>query len=78
MALPPVPEGTTELGIDIIKVQRIADALKRHGERFPKRVLTELRAEVRPQPAAELCRSLGGQGGRLEGPRPGRAWRRLD
>ncbi|HUG47899.1 MAG TPA: holo-ACP synthase [Candidatus Limnocylindria bacterium] len=41
MALPPVPEGTTELGIDIIKVERIARALQRFGERFPRRVLTE-------------------------------------
>ena len=41
MALPAVPEGTTELGIDIIKVERIADALRRFGDRFPKRVLTE-------------------------------------
>jgi holo-[acyl-carrier protein] synthase len=38
---PPVPEGTTELGIDIIKVERIARAIKRFGDRFPKRVLTE-------------------------------------
>jgi holo-[acyl-carrier protein] synthase len=38
---PSVPEGTTELGIDIIKVERIAAALKKHGDRFPKRVLTE-------------------------------------
>jgi len=38
---PPVPEGTTELGIDIIKVERIAQALKRFGDRFPRRVLTE-------------------------------------
>jgi holo-[acyl-carrier protein] synthase len=38
---PPVPEGTTELGIDIIKVERIAAALKKFGDRFPKRVLTE-------------------------------------
>jgi holo-[acyl-carrier protein] synthase len=41
MALPSVPEGTTELGIDIIKVERIANALKRFGDRFPRRVLTE-------------------------------------
>ena len=27
--VPPVPEGTTELGIDIIKIERIAAALKR-------------------------------------------------
>src|SRR3954452_1884483 len=38
---PAVPEGTTELGIDIIKVERIAQAIKRFGDRFPKRVLTE-------------------------------------
>ena len=41
MVTPTVPEGTTELGIDIIKVDRIAAALKKHGDRFPKRVLTE-------------------------------------
>ncbi len=41
MVTPSVPEGTTELGIDIIKVERIAAALKRFGDRFPKRVLTE-------------------------------------
>lgn len=41
MALPSVPEGTTELGIDIIKIERIAAALKRFGDRFPKRVLTD-------------------------------------
>lgn len=41
MVTPPVPEGTTELGIDIIKVERIAQALKRFGDRFPRRVLTE-------------------------------------
>lgn len=36
-----VPHGTTELGIDIIKVERIRDALARFGERFSRRVLTE-------------------------------------
>jgi len=41
MAGPPVPEGTSELGIDIIKVERIARALRRFGDRFGKRVLTE-------------------------------------
>jgi holo-[acyl-carrier protein] synthase len=41
-ALPPglVPPGTTELGIDIIKVDRIAASLARFGDRFTKRVLT--------------------------------------
>jgi holo-[acyl-carrier protein] synthase len=38
---PPVPEGTTELGIDIIKIERIAHAIERFGERFAKRVLTD-------------------------------------
>ena len=41
MVTPPVPEGTTELGIDIIKIERIAAALKKHGDRFPRRVLTD-------------------------------------
>lgn len=41
MGLPSVPDGTTELGIDIIKVDRIAAALRRFGDRFPNRVLTE-------------------------------------
>jgi len=36
-----VPEGTTELGIDIIKVERIAAALERFGDRFSRRVLTD-------------------------------------
>jgi holo-[acyl-carrier protein] synthase len=40
--LPPgvVPEGTTELGIDIIKVERIRATLARFGSRFAGRVLT--------------------------------------
>jgi len=42
VALPPgsVPAGTTELGIDIIKVERIRASIERFGERFSKRVLT--------------------------------------
>ena len=39
-ALVGVPAGTTELGIDIIKVDRIRASLERFGERFSKRVLT--------------------------------------
>ena len=35
-----VPAGTTELGIDIIKVDRIRASIERFGERFEKRVLT--------------------------------------
>jgi phosphopantetheine--protein transferase-like protein len=35
-----VPPGTTELGIDIIKVARIRDTLQRFGPRFSNRVLT--------------------------------------
>ena len=42
---------TTELGIDIIRVQRIADALKRFGDRFAARVLTPTEsAYVRNRP----------------------------
>jgi holo-[acyl-carrier protein] synthase len=35
-----VPPGTTELGIDIIKVERIRETLARFGPRFSGRVLT--------------------------------------
>ena len=51
--LPPgvVPDGTTELGIDIIKVQRIRETLERFGERFSRRVLTPAeRRYVRDRP----------------------------
>ena len=51
--LPPgtVPEGTTELGIDIVKVERIRLALAKFGERFSSRVLTEAeRRYVRDRP----------------------------
>ena len=42
---------TIELGIDIIRVQRIADALKRFGDRFSKRILTSAEAAyVRNRP----------------------------
>ncbi len=36
------PPGTTELGIDIIKVDRIKGTLARFGRRFSRRVLTDL------------------------------------
>ena len=42
--VPAVPDGTTELGIDIIKVERIQAALARFGPRFSKRVLTAAEA----------------------------------
>jgi holo-[acyl-carrier protein] synthase len=53
VAIPPglVPVGTTELGIDIIKVERIRAALSRFGARFSKRVLTDAeRRYVRDRP----------------------------
>jgi holo-[acyl-carrier protein] synthase len=40
----PSPRETTELGIDIIRVSRIADVLKRFGDRFSDRVLTPTEA----------------------------------
>ena len=51
-ASPPAPPaGTTELGIDIVKVERIRRALERHGRRFPQRVLTDAEdAYVRDRP----------------------------
>jgi holo-[acyl-carrier protein] synthase len=46
-----VPLGTTELGIDIIKVDRIRASLERFGERFTRRVLTDgERRYVRDRP----------------------------
>jgi holo-[acyl-carrier protein] synthase len=46
-----VPPGTTELGIDIIKVDRIAHTIERFGERFSRRVLTDAeRRYVRNRP----------------------------
>ena len=46
-----VPVGTTELGIDIIKVDRIRAALDKFGARFSSRVLTESeRRYVRDRP----------------------------
>ena len=36
-----MPEGTTELGIDIINIERIARTMHRFGERFARRVLTD-------------------------------------
>ena len=45
------PEGTTELGIDIIEVERIRSALARFGSRFTRRILTEAEAAyVRDRP----------------------------
>jgi holo-[acyl-carrier protein] synthase len=43
LRVPPgiVPPGTTELGIDIVKIDRIRAAMDRFGERFSKRVLTD-------------------------------------
>ena len=46
-----VPPGTTELGIDIIKVDRIRATLERFGPRFAGRVLTDAeRRYVRDRP----------------------------
>jgi holo-[acyl-carrier protein] synthase len=43
--------GTPEIGIDIIRVARIANVLRRHPERFESRVLTSAeRAYVRGRP----------------------------
>lgn len=53
LGLPPglAPAGTTELGIDIVKVERIRAALTRFGPRFSRRVLTEAeRRYVRDRP----------------------------
>ena len=47
-----VPDGTTELGIDIIRIERNRAALAKFGDRFTNRVLTPgERAYVRGRPA---------------------------
>jgi holo-[acyl-carrier protein] synthase len=43
-APPPIPAGTAELGIDVIRVDRIRAALDRFGARFAERVLTPAEA----------------------------------
>jgi len=49
--LPAVPPGTTELGVDIIKVERIRASIARFGSRFSERVLTPSeRRYVRDRP----------------------------
>jgi holo-[acyl-carrier protein] synthase len=52
--LPGAPQpsaGSTELGIDIVKVERIARAIAKHGRRFAGRVLTAAEdAYVRDRP----------------------------
>ena len=49
--LPTPPAGTSEVGIDIIKVDRIRAAIAKHGRRFAKRVLTDHEdAYVRDRP----------------------------
>jgi len=49
--VPRVPDGTAELGLDIISVERIRDALARFGDRFIGRVLTPREAAyVRGRP----------------------------
>jgi holo-[acyl-carrier protein] synthase len=49
------PQGTTELGIDIVRISRIAETMDRFGDRFSKRVLTpaeESYVRHRPQTLA--------------------------
>ena len=49
--VPAVPDVTTELGIDIIRIDRIRAALAKFGERFSNRVLTPAeQAYVRGRP----------------------------
>jgi holo-[acyl-carrier protein] synthase len=49
--LPAPPRGTSEVGIDIIRVERIRQAIEKHGRRFARRVLTDHEdAYVRDRP----------------------------
>ncbi len=50
-ATPAAPAGTAELGLDIVRVERIREALERFGDRFVGRVLTPREARyVRGRP----------------------------
>ena len=50
-SVPTPPPGTTELGIDICKVERIRNAIAKHGRRFSQRILTDAEdAYVRDRP----------------------------
>lgn len=50
-AAPDAPEGMVELGLDIIRVARIGQAIDRFGDQFTKRVLTPAEAAyVRSRP----------------------------
>ena len=50
-SVPAAPPGTTELGIDISNIERIRNALAKHGRRFPMRMLTPAEdAYVRDRP----------------------------
>ena len=58
------------IGIDVIEVERIDEAVEEFGDRFLERIFTaEERALLRrPEaPGDPLCRALGGQGGGVEG-----------
>jgi len=49
------PQGTSELGVDIIRISRIAETMDRFGDRFARRVLTPAEAAYvrnRPQTLA--------------------------
>ena len=76
-SLDPAPAGITELGIDIIKVDRIRRSLEQFGSRFSDRVLTAGRAALCARSGGDDGRPLGGQGGRVEGARTRRARHRL-
>ena len=73
-----MPEGTTELGIDIIKIERIAAALKKFGRPLPeRRVLTEAEARyVRNRPE-NFAGRWAAKEAVSQGARPGRPRRRL-
>jgi holo-[acyl-carrier protein] synthase len=78
---PAVPGGTAELGLDVIRVARIRQALDRFGDRFADRVLTPDEARyVRNRPesfagrwaAKEAVSKVLGLGGR------GIGWREIE
>lgn len=47
--------GPTEVGIDVIEIERVRQVLERHGERFLRRIFTERERERYGRRPAELA-----------------------
>ena len=71
------PAGTTELGIDIIRVGPDPRRARQVRAALLEAGADRIGTALRPRPARDDGRPVGGQGGGLEGPRPRRPGDRL-